>query len=175
MSSVCGFLGFPGNVAYSTAKFGVKGFSESLLNETIAVPELRHITVSCVHPGAIQTELFTNSSSHVTDTNIAQAGVVLKKEQMQKMLTAAGGTSSKAAAQQILNQTADGYTRIMVGLDAKIFDWAIRFAPRFFYGRFTFSALTVTATLLGKLNQLKTPIFFALLVLYWLREKLRRQ
>ena len=134
------------------------------------MPALYHITVACVHPGAIQTQLFDNSSSHCEDTSISQAGIVLKKEDMQKMLTQADGTSSTEAAHQILDQVADGYTRIMVGLDSKIFDWAVRLAPRFFYNTYAFNTLTVSATLAGKLYQFRKAVLASALVAYGLNK-----
>ncbi len=54
IASVAGLLGNPVIGAYNVTKFGVRGFSESLMKE------LRDdgIKVSCVYPGSIQTEFF---------------------------------------------------------------------------------------------------------------------
>ena len=54
IASVAGLLGNPIIGAYNVTKFGVRGFSESLMKE------LRDdgIKVSCVYPGSIETEFF---------------------------------------------------------------------------------------------------------------------
>lgn len=54
IASVAGLLGNPVIGAYNVTKFGVRGFSESLMKE------LREdgIKVTCVYPGSIETEFF---------------------------------------------------------------------------------------------------------------------
>jgi NADP-dependent 3-hydroxy acid dehydrogenase YdfG len=54
IASVAGLLGNPVIGAYNVTKFGVRGFSESLMKE------LRDdgIKVTCVYPGSIETEFF---------------------------------------------------------------------------------------------------------------------
>lgn len=54
IASIAGLLGNPAIGAYNATKFGVRGFSESLMKE------LRDdgIKVSCVYPGSFETEFF---------------------------------------------------------------------------------------------------------------------
>ncbi len=54
IASVAGLIGNPTISAYNATKFGLRGFSESLMKE------LREdgIKVSCVYPGSIETEFF---------------------------------------------------------------------------------------------------------------------
>ena len=54
VASVAGLLGNPVIGAYNVTKFGVRGFSESLMKE------LREdgIKVTCVYPGSIETDFF---------------------------------------------------------------------------------------------------------------------
>ncbi len=54
ISSVAGLQGFPDNTAYSTTKYGLRGFSDSLREEL--APD--GISVSTVYPGATDTEIF---------------------------------------------------------------------------------------------------------------------
>ena len=53
ISSVVGFMGNPGQVNYSSSKAGVVAFSKSLAKELGS----RNITVNCVAPGFIETDM----------------------------------------------------------------------------------------------------------------------
>ena len=53
ISSVVGFMGNPGQVNYSSSKAGVVAFSKSLAKEIGS----RNITVNCVAPGFIETDM----------------------------------------------------------------------------------------------------------------------
>lgn len=53
ISSVVGFIGNPGQVNYSSSKAGVVAFSKSLAKELGS----RNITVNCVAPGFIETDM----------------------------------------------------------------------------------------------------------------------
>lgn len=53
ISSVVGFMGNPGQVNYSSSKAGVVAFSKSLAKELGS----RNITVNCVAPGFIKTDM----------------------------------------------------------------------------------------------------------------------
>lgn len=57
IGSILGSVGKENGAAYSTTKFGVRGFSDSLYKE------LRHfnIKVSCINPGSIETDFFKTS------------------------------------------------------------------------------------------------------------------
>ncbi len=62
IASVAGLLGNPVIGAYNVTKFGVRGFSESLMKE------LREdgIKVTCVYPGSIETEFFEVAESDMS-------------------------------------------------------------------------------------------------------------
>jgi 3-oxoacyl-[acyl-carrier protein] reductase len=53
VTSVVGFTGNPGQANYAAAKAGIVGFSKSLAREVGS----RHITVNCVAPGFIETDM----------------------------------------------------------------------------------------------------------------------
>ena len=69
VSSMAGGLAFPFQSAYSTAKFGLRGFGAALRVEL--APD--RIGVTTVMPGTIATELLANATSHddVTSTRLA--------------------------------------------------------------------------------------------------------
>ncbi|MFT4606250.1 MAG: NADP-dependent 3-hydroxy acid dehydrogenase YdfG [Rhodothermales bacterium] len=54
VASVAGLLGNPKIGAYNATKFGLRGFSESLMKEVRA----DGIKVTCIYPGSIETEFF---------------------------------------------------------------------------------------------------------------------
>src|SRR5699024_9877577 len=58
-SSLFGLVGPPGQTAYCTSKFGLRGFSESLRSELEA--EQRQVGVTVVHPGGIRTGIATSA------------------------------------------------------------------------------------------------------------------
>ena len=57
MSSLFGLIAPPGQVAYATSKFGVRGFSEALRHEYAGTA----LGVSVVHPGGVATAIARNS------------------------------------------------------------------------------------------------------------------
>ena len=61
ISSVFGIFSVPGQAAYNSAKFAVRGFTEALRMEMILA---KHpVKVTCVHPGGIKTAIARNSTA----------------------------------------------------------------------------------------------------------------
>jgi NADP-dependent 3-hydroxy acid dehydrogenase YdfG len=56
VSSIAGKRAFPGEVAYCTTKYGLRGFSDALREDLRA----KRIRVSTVYPGATDTSIFKN-------------------------------------------------------------------------------------------------------------------
>ncbi len=56
ISSVAGLMGNPGQVNYSASKAGLGGFTRALAKEVAA----RNITVNCIAPGFIETDMTTH-------------------------------------------------------------------------------------------------------------------
>lgn len=118
ISSVFGFISPAGQAAYCTSKFGVRGFTEVLMHEL----EETKISVSCVHPGGIRTGIAAHARRAATvDPALAAASVA-------RFDTLARTTPEQAAA-RILRGVEDGEARIVVGPDARIFDWVHRLLP----------------------------------------------
>ncbi|MBD0369700.1 MAG: SDR family NAD(P)-dependent oxidoreductase [Pyrinomonadaceae bacterium] len=118
VSSVFGLIAPPGNAAYSASKFAVRGFTESLRHEL----EGTNISVSCVHPGGVA-------------TNIARSGRLgaeadsSAKEESVKYHTKISKTTSEEAARQIIRGIKRRSKRILVGTDARIIDVIHRASP----------------------------------------------
>jgi len=63
ISSVAGLMGNPGQVNYSSSKAGLGGFTRSLAKEVAA----RNITVNCIAPGFIETDMTNHFKSNELD------------------------------------------------------------------------------------------------------------
>lgn len=115
VSSVFGLFAVPGQAAYNSAKFAVRGFTEALRQEmTLAGHPVR---VSCVHPGGIKTAIARN----------ATAAEGLDAEELAKAFDAKmASTTPEKAAKIILDGVRKNKARILVGNDAKVFDIVIR-------------------------------------------------
>jgi len=114
ISSMGGFLPVPGQSIYGSAKAAVKIFTEGLYAEL----KETSVRVSVVFPGAIATNITTNS------------GITMPKS--------SGGESSgmtalpaNEAARIILHGMETDQYRILVGSDSKFMDFLCRLAPEF--------------------------------------------
>jgi short-subunit dehydrogenase len=120
ISSVFGFIGPPGNAAYSASKFAVRGFTESLRHELAD----SNIAVSLVHPGGIRTNI-ANSGKLGASASEAErrATVNMFNEQMTP-------TSPEKAAEVILRGIKRREPRILIGADARQISFFSRLFPR---------------------------------------------
>ena len=107
LSSIFGMVGIPTQSAYNAAKFAVRGFSESLQAEYMN----SNLFVSSVHPGGVQTNI---ARSARTDG----AGNMANADERDQEFRRLAKTTPERAAEIILNGTARGKRRIMVGWDA---------------------------------------------------------
>ncbi len=115
ISSVFGLFAVPGQSAYNSAKFAVRGFTEALRQEMILA---KHpVKVTTVHPGGIQTAIARNATAA---EGLDQASLAEAFDS--KMAR----TSPEKAAQIILAGVAKNKARVLVGTDAKIFDAVVR-------------------------------------------------
>ena len=115
ISSVFGLFAVPGQAAYNSAKFAVRGFTEALRQEMILA---RHpVKVTTVHPGGIKTAIARNATA-AEGVDIASAAEWFD--------TKMARTSAERAAQIILEGVAKNKARGLVGTDAKILDAIVR-------------------------------------------------
>ncbi len=124
ISSIFGIIGVPGNVAYCSAKFGLRGFSEALRGELAS----GDVGVSVVHPGGVKTKIATSSDRGVwLDPAMHAAGL----KRSEKLLT----LDPEDAAARILKGLLRREKRIVVGKDAVFLALLARVFP-VAYGRF---------------------------------------
>jgi len=158
VSSVNGFwaaLG-PGapNSAYCTAKFAVKGFTESLLEDfRLNAP---HVKVAVVMPGHIGTDIGTNSVLIHSD-GIGEADMIARSraqlnrrgvpadtmsddqvaafvQNVRTQFRDNAPTTASEAAQTIVDGIRAGEWRILIGEDARRLDQRVRADPITVYG-----------------------------------------
>ncbi len=115
VSSVFGMMGYPGQGAYVTTKFAIRGFTETLRIEL----KKTNITVSSIHPGGIKTNIVRN----ITISDEA------KKDEMIKGFEEVAPTTAAQAATVILTGIAKGKARILIGKDARAIDRMTRIFP----------------------------------------------
>ncbi|ORA92504.1 SDR family NAD(P)-dependent oxidoreductase [Mycobacteroides abscessus] len=114
VSSLFGVLSMPGQSAYNSAKFAVRGFTESLRQEMIIGK--KPVAVTCVHPGGIKTAIARNSTT-------AEG---YDPAEFAKLFEMLAHTSPEAAARIILTAVRKKKPRVLVGPDAKILDVIVR-------------------------------------------------
>jgi NAD(P)-dependent dehydrogenase (short-subunit alcohol dehydrogenase family) len=107
LSSVFGLIAPPTQSAYATAKFGVRGFTECLRQEMIAAD--RPVTVHCVHPGGIKTNIARNARM-----SPAMEG----EEDLGGRFERMAPTTPEVAARKILRGVERDKARILIGPDA---------------------------------------------------------
>ena len=112
VSSMGGFFPFPGQTIYGASKAAVKLLTEGLYAELLDTS----VRVSVIFPGAVRTEITTNSGVE---------GPVARTEDAKVPMT----TPAKAAQIMIRGIERDRL-HIYVGTDAKLMSVAIKVAPR---------------------------------------------
>ena|SRR5258708_905832 len=118
ISSVFGLIGPPGQAAYSSSKFAVRGFSEVLRMELAAT----NIHVTCVHPGGIKTPIAQSAriGAHASAEMAAQDLARFHK------LTP---TTPEEAAKVIVRGILANKPRVLIGPDARRIDRLQRITP----------------------------------------------
>jgi short-subunit dehydrogenase len=126
MSSVFGMIGPPGQAAYCSAKFAVRGFTEVLRQEL----RLTNVKVTCVHPGGIKTNIAENARTGAgADTALTA--------QMRERFAQVARTSPEKAASVIMNGILRNKPRVLIGSDAVQVDVLQRLFPAKASGIFT--------------------------------------
>lgn len=115
ISSVFGLSGYPQQGPYVMTKFAVRGFTETLRQELKDSP----VTVSCVHPGGIKTNIVRNTEFEDANT---------KKELIESFNKMAPTSAGKAAA-VIIGGIQQKKPRILIGSDAGFLDAVVRLFP----------------------------------------------
>ncbi len=119
ISSINGIITWPNHSPYCAAKFAVKGFTESLLQE------MRNSTirVSCVHPGGIKTNIAKNAKYYKSPGNN------LTREEGVQLFEKFTMTTAEKAAKKIIAGIKKNKRRMLIGPDAYVMDWLTRLLP----------------------------------------------
>ncbi len=115
VSSLFGIFSVPGQAAYNSAKFAVRGFTEALRQEMLVAHH--PVAVTTVHPGGIKTAIVRNATAVEGFDNAALA---------KTFDTYLARTSAPRAAEIILTAVRKKRARVLVGADAKIMDVIVR-------------------------------------------------
>lgn len=127
-SSIFGMIAVAKQSVYHATKFAVRGFTEGLAREF----KDTNLSVHCVHPGHIGTNIVANSRFSENDPDIdAKAGALGLSGSQTEMadLFRHHGMHPSRAAKIILDGVKSNRRRIFVGLDAKLLDLAQRVTP----------------------------------------------
>jgi NAD(P)-dependent dehydrogenase (short-subunit alcohol dehydrogenase family) len=121
VSSLFGLLGIPGQTAYNSAKFAVRGFTEALRTEMLVAGH--PVGVTCVHPGGIRTGIARNARVTASHDQARFA---------RHFDTKLARTTPERAAEAIVEGVLAGKPRVVVGADAKLLDAFVRIVgPRY--------------------------------------------
>jgi len=123
-SSVFGLVGMPTQSAYCSAKFAVRGFTDSLRQELRGTG----VTAVNVHPGGINTNIVRNGRFRKDPEGRGRT-----QEQVANEFAAITMTQPAKAADIIHRGVEAGKARILVGPDAHMFDALARLTPTHYY------------------------------------------
>ncbi len=121
VSSVFGLYGVPGQAAYNSSKFAIRGFTEALREEMRTEAPGIHIT--SIHPGGIKTNIVRNArfvQEEDTEENRARVNT---------LFDAFARTEPEKAARVILRGLEKRKGRILIGGDARYMDRVVRLFP----------------------------------------------
>ena len=114
ISSVFGIIGVPGQVAYCTSKFAVRGFTEALAEELRGT----HVGTTVVHPGGINTGIIRNARLSEAD----------ERKRMEHFF-ATKTRPPEAVADKIVAAIRRRHPRVLVAPEAHLFDLFKRLMP----------------------------------------------
>ncbi len=118
VSSIFGILAPPGQVAYATSKFAVRGFSEALRHE---LAEDR-VGVTVVHPGGIRTRI-------AEDVRVGSGVSAEESEEGRAQFAKLLRIPPERAATEILAAVERRRPRVLIGWSATIPDALVRLLP----------------------------------------------
>ncbi|MEH6608748.1 MAG: SDR family NAD(P)-dependent oxidoreductase [Halioglobus sp.] len=116
ISSVLGIVAIPGHSAYNAAKFAVRGFTETLRQETAG----SNIHVCCVHPGGIKTNIARNSRG---------GELIISADERAREFDKFARTTAESAAAQILRAAQKRKKKLLIGADAHFISIISRLFP----------------------------------------------
>ncbi|MFI9504564.1 SDR family NAD(P)-dependent oxidoreductase [Nocardia sp. NPDC052566] len=118
VSSLFGLVAFPGQSAYTAAKFAVRGFTEALRQEMLVAGH--PVRVTSVHPGGIKTAVARNAT--VVDGADQRSFADLFDKRLALH-------SPEMAARTIVGGVRKHHARIVIGAEASMLDRFARLTP----------------------------------------------
>ena len=131
ISSVFGLTAQPLMSGYNASKYAVRGLSESLRQDLELTGS--NVSMTCVHPGGIKTNIAksTRMSDSVNQVLGVSSDESIKDFEMSFINTA------ESAAKVILKGVNKNKRRILIGPDARVYDWISRLFPAGYQRLFT--------------------------------------
>jgi NAD(P)-dependent dehydrogenase (short-subunit alcohol dehydrogenase family) len=119
VSSIFGLIGPPGQTAYSSSKFAVRGFSESLREE---LRQTTAIKVTSVHPAGIATPIAHKARA-------AQGVTAAARQEAEEHFKKVATIPPEEAARVIIKGVLGNKNRVLIGSDAYRVDRIQRLFP----------------------------------------------
>jgi butyryl-CoA dehydrogenase len=119
VSSIFGLIGPPGQTAYSSSKFAVRGFSESLREE---LRQTTAIKVTSVHPAGIATPIANKARA-------AQGVTAAARQEAEEHFKKVATIPAEEAARVIIKGILGNKNRVLIGSDAYRVDRIQRLFP----------------------------------------------
>ncbi len=133
LSSIFGLAGVSSQAVYCSAKFAVRGFTETLIAELKG----SNVRVSCVHPGGVTTNIAKNARFKKS-FNCEQ-----REEMVNLFAKLTQFMSPQKAAKILLKGIKGNKRRILIGPDSRLISVVTRLSPSYYHGvpRFFFRML----------------------------------
>ena len=119
VSSIFGLVGPPGQTAYASSKFAVRGFSEALREELRASSSIK---VTSVHPAGIATPIAEKARA-------GQQSDPAVRERAKALFKKVAIIKPEEAARVIVKGILGNKKRVLIGADAYRIDWIARLFP----------------------------------------------
>lgn len=122
VSSVFGLMSVPGQCAYNSAKFAMRGFTDCLREELDMMD--CGVSATSVHPGGIKTPIVKTGR---IDSNIRALGI--SEQDFHKKFERGLITAADKAARGIIRAVEKNKRRALIGPDAYVYDGMTRLLP----------------------------------------------
>ena len=122
-SSISGITSQPLMSGYNASKFGVRGFTEALRQDLEITNSC--VTTTCIHPGGIKTNIAKSSRMNQSVTEVTGADREETIKEFEKLFIHTADTAAKV----ILKGVSKNKRRVLIGADARFFDFMARVFP----------------------------------------------
>ncbi len=123
LSSLFGLLSVPGNGAYNSTKFAVRGFTEALRQELEVTRA--PVSATCIHPGGIKTNIARSARVDGSMKDLGFNDPAGSARAFEKSFR----VTAEDAAETILRGVERNARRVLIGTDARVLDALQRLLP----------------------------------------------